>query len=117
MALILREGDYVPDGHGGFHRSTGAEEVLERVLWKLSVRRGSFPFLPELGSRLYLLSRAGAGEQAALAKQYVSEALADEEVSVTGVELVQKGQRAELTIHMDWRGRELSATVEVGGLE
>ena len=49
MALILREGDYVPDGKGGFRTAEGGQELLERILWKLSVRRGSFPFLPELG--------------------------------------------------------------------
>ena len=32
MALILREGDYVPDGRGGFQTAEGAEELLERVL-------------------------------------------------------------------------------------
>lgn len=57
MALVLREGDYVPDGRGGFRSAEGGQEVLERVLWKLTVRRGSFPFLPELGSRLHLLGR------------------------------------------------------------
>jgi len=115
MALILRDGDYVPDGRGGFQRAEGAREVLERVLWKLTVRRGSFPFLPELGSRLHLLGRAAAGEREALARQYVVEALADEEVAVTGVRLEQAGERADLTVQMDWQGENLSVTVQVGG--
>ena len=69
MALVLREGDYVPDGRGGFRSAEGGQEVLERVLWKLTVRRGSFPFLPELGSRLYLLGRASTRQREALAGQ------------------------------------------------
>lgn len=116
MALILREGDYVPDGKGSFQRAEGAREVLERALWKLSVRRGSFPFLPELGSRLHLLGRAPQREREALAGQYVREALADEDVTVTGTELAPEGQGAALTVHLDWQGEELSLTVKVGGI-
>lgn len=117
MALILREGDYVPDGKGGFRSAEGTEELLERALWKLAVRRGSFPFLPGLGSRLHLLGRAPAKEREALAGQYVREALADEDVTVTEVKLAQAGQQADLTVFLDWQGQELALTVKVGGLE
>ena len=57
MELMVRDGDYVPDGAGGFLRAEGSQELLQRVLWKLSIRRGSFPLLPDLGSRLFLLFR------------------------------------------------------------
>ena len=57
----LREGDYRPDGAGGFALATGGAGVLERVLFLLTARRGGFPLLPEVGSRLYLLSRARLG--------------------------------------------------------
>lgn len=117
MALILREGDYVPDGKGGFRSAEGRSELLERVLWKLTVRRGSFPFLPGLGSRLHLLGRAPAKEREALAGQYVREALADEDLTVTEVKLAQAGQQADLTVFLDWQGQELTLTVKVGGLE
>lgn len=112
MTLILRDGDYVPDGTGGFQRAEGAQELLERVLWKLSVRRGSFPFLPELGSRLHLLGRAPARGRQALAGQYVMEALADEDVTVTGTELAGE----ELTVRLEWRGETLTAAMKVGGM-
>ena len=49
-----------------------------RVLYKLSVRRGSFALAPELGSRLHLLWREKPESRAAAAKQYIAEALADE---------------------------------------
>lgn len=116
MALILRNGDYVPDGKGRFETAQGAALVLERVLWKLGIKRGSFPFFPELGSRLHLLGRAPAGEREALAGQYVSEALWDEQVTVRAVTLRQEGDRGFLTVQMDWEGEALTATVEVGGL-
>lgn len=116
MALVLRNGDYVPDGQGGFWRAEGAAEALERVLWKLTVKRGSFPFLPALGSRLHTLGRAKPGEREALAGQYVREALADEDVEVKEVALMQEGGRAAVEVQMEWQGETLTATVEVGGL-
>lgn len=58
MELKLRNGDYVPDGVGGLKRVEGREALLQRVLFKLTARRGAFPFLPELGSRLWQLGKA-----------------------------------------------------------
>ena len=57
MENLLRDGDYVPNGFGGFTRLYGAQEVLAKALFKLTCRRGSFPFLQDLGSRLYELGR------------------------------------------------------------
>lgn len=115
--LILREGDYVPDGQGGFRTARGAAEVLERALWKLTVRRGSFPFLPQLGSRLHLLSRVPAKEREAMAAQYVHEALADEEVKIRETKLTREGDKTVLRLKLDRQGEELTAAVEVGGLK
>ena len=70
--------DYVPDGAGGFVRLWDDEAVLARVLFKLTARRGAFPFLPALGSRLYLLLRQPPSARAAAARQYAAEALSDE---------------------------------------
>ena len=57
-AAKLRNGDYVPDGVGGFATASGAEAVLERVYFLLTARRGKFPLLPEVGSRLYQIGRS-----------------------------------------------------------
>ena len=113
----MRDGDYVSDGNGGFRRAEGNDGLLQRVLWKLSVRRGSLPFLPELGSRLYLLPREKPGDRAALAREYVEEALAGEEgFTVTGV-LLEAGDGGALllTVKLDCGGAALSAAVEIGG--
>ena len=110
--LILREGDYVPDGRGGFRKAEGEEELLERILWKLSVRRGSFPFLPELGSRLHLLGRIPARARQALAGLSVLAALADVDVVVAGGELAGE----ELTLRLERRGESLTAVLKVGGM-
>ena len=78
MELRLEQGDYVPNGAGGFQRLEGAEALLQRVLFRLTARRGQFPFLPELGSRLYQLGREKPSAREALALQYVTEALVQE---------------------------------------
>lgn len=47
MELKIKDRDYVADGAGGLVRVSGWDELLERVLFKLSVRRGSFALAPE----------------------------------------------------------------------
>lgn len=113
MELILRGGDYMPDGKGGFCRARGSDEVLQRVLFRLNVRRGSFPFLPELGSRLYTLTREKPGDWAALAQQYAAEALREEEVTVTGTEVSALKQGVLVRVDLEWQGEDLSVSVEV----
>ena len=74
MGLSLRNGDYVPDGTGGLRRTEGREALLEQVLFRLTARRGTFPFLPELGSRLWQLGQLPAARRQSAAEQYVAEA-------------------------------------------
>lgn len=116
MELLLKDGDYVPDGKGGFCRVAGAEALLQRTLYLLTVRRGSFPFLPELGSRLYLLLRERRSARAALAQQYAAEALAEiKGLSVQGADLCDRADgKLDLTLRLDWRGEKWEAGVTVG---
>ena len=112
MELMVRDGDYVADERGGFRRAEGSGELLQRALWKLSIPRGSFPLLPELGSRLHLLGRQKPSQRAALARQYAAEALADEpELTVAGAEL----EGSSLRVRLEYRGEELALTMETGG--
>ena len=102
-------GDYVPDGAGGLCRLSGGEEILARALFRLTARRGAFPFLPELGSRLRLLLREKPSARQALAVQYAAEALREEpDLKVTAVELTENGK---LTVRLDWQGETLEAAV------
>ena len=114
MEWKLTRGDYVPDGAGGITALNGGEEALARALYRLTARRGALPFLPELGSRLYLLGREKPSLRQALAAQYVEEALREEAgLTVRSVELKQEGERGLLTVSMAWRGEELTARVTV----
>ena len=115
MGLSLREGDYVPDGTGGLRRTGGQEALLERVLFRLTARRGSFPFLPELGSRLWQLGQLPALQRQSAADQDLAGALGGGPgLRGEGVSLTESGGgRAQVTAAMTWRGETLSVTVEV----
>ena len=114
MEPRIKNGDYIPDGLGGVVRCEGAEALLERVLFRLIARRGGLPFLPQLGSRLYLLSREPAAQRLSAAQQYVAEALAEEPVSVSGVELTSMGDGwAKLSVWLDYQGTELSVSMAI----
>ena len=58
MERKLINGEYVPNGAGGLTTLEGAQEVLSRVLFRLTARRGGLSFRPNLGSRLYQIGRA-----------------------------------------------------------
>lgn len=109
MEWKLERGDYIPDGTGGLTALYGEEEALGRALYLLTARRGKFPFLPEMGSRLYQLGRERPSARQALAVQYVSEALRKESaLTVQAVELSQMGEVGRLTVYLDWRGEKLT---------
>ena len=107
MEVRIKDGDYIPDGLGGVVRCQGADALLERVLFRLTAHRGGFPILPQLGSRLYLLSREPAAQRLSAARQYVAEALAEEAVTVADVALAPDGQgRIRLTVRLEYQGTE-----------
>ena len=108
----LRDGDYCPDGAGGFLTAAGQEELLERVLFKLTARRGKFPFMPTLGSRIYLLLRERPSARGSMGASYAAQALADEtDLTVTGADWNEEARL--LTVYLTWRGESFQAAVEV----
>ena len=111
----MRNGAYQPDGRGGYVALDGGQAVLQRVLFLLTARRGGFPLLPRVGSRLYRLPRERAGSRPALARQYAAEALAElEGISVAGVELSDRADgRMDVTVLLDWNGQRLEAGLMV----
>ncbi len=105
MSLKLTDRDYAPDGNGGVAAAQGGEELLEEALFRLTARRGSFPFLPELGSRMHLLRRRKPSEWDTLALQYAAEALEDMEgVRVTGAAARRDGDRLLVTAALLYEG-------------
>lgn len=114
MELELKNGDYIADGVGGLRRVGGREALLQRVFFRLTARRGSFPFWEDLGSRLWALGRVPAPERRTAARQYVTEALEAEPVTVEDVTLEQGPSGvAEVTARLRYEGEDLPVTVAV----
>ena len=116
MSLLLKNRDYAVNGNGGVAVATGGEALLNEVLFRLVVRRGSFPFLPQLGSRMYLLRREKPSAWADLACQYAAEALADlTDLTVTGAAVARRGDALWAEIFLKWKGEGLTVTAELEG--
>ena len=106
--LVLVNGDYVPQGNG-LQSAKGDEAVLQRMLMKLTARRGQFPFMENFGSRLWTLDRLRPAEQ------YVLEALRDEPgLMVEQVTLAENGGKSSLTVNAVKDERRLTAEVALG---
>ena len=56
-SVVLRNGDYVPDGRGGLRRAEGQEAPAGAGAVPADGPPGDLPFLPELGSRLWQLGQ------------------------------------------------------------
>ena len=100
MELELRDGDYLADGAGGLRRVEGREALLQRIFFRLTARRGTFPFWESLGSRLWTLGNLPAPERRAAARQFVAEALEEEPVTVT---LEEGWQTENLCVYVFFR--------------
>lgn len=113
MELMIRNGDYVSAG-GDLCRVGGQEALLQRILFRLTARRGSFPFREELGSRLWQLGQLSAAARQTAAKQYVTEALAEErDVQVESVTLTEHGGRATLLAELSRKGERFPVSMEL----
>lgn len=114
MSLKLTDRDYAPDGNGGVAAAQDGEELLGEALFRLTARRGSFPFLPALGSRMHLLRRERPSEWDGLALRYAVEALEDMEgVQVTGAAVSRKKDGLHVTVELLWQGMTLPVEVSL----
>lgn len=117
MSLRLMNRDYTTDSHGAIAAAAGADEALiDEVLFRLTVRRGSFPFLPGLGSELYRLLREKPSAWESLARQYAAEALAElTDITVTGASVKQVDDGLAVAVELLWQGSPLTVTAQLEG--
>lgn len=116
MSLLLKDRDYVADGNGGVAVARDGEALVNEALFRLTARRGSFPLLPELGSRMYQLRREKPSAWGTLARQFAVEALAGlDGVTVTGAEARQERDVLAVTAELLWQGTPLSVTARLEG--
>jgi len=110
MELKLVNGRYVSGETGGLCHVEGHEEKLQRILCRLSARRGGFFPMPDFGSRLHSLCSLKPSARAAAAQQFVHEALEDEDVEIVSVSYTPgEGDSGSVDV-------ELSLGVESGAL-
>lgn len=99
----------------GLQSAKGDEAVLQRMLMKLTARRGQFPFMENFGSRLWTLDRLRPADRQAAAEQYVLEALRDEPgLMVEQVTLAENGGKSSLTVNAVKDERRLTAEMALG---
>lgn len=116
MSLLLRERDYAADGNGGVAVARDGEELLGEVLFRLTARRESFPFLPGLGSRMHQLRREKPSAWNALAGQFAVEALEGlPDVAVAGAAVRREQDALTVEVELLWQGTRLSVTAQLEG--
>ena len=114
MPLMLRDGDYMLDSAGRLRSADGQEALVQRVLLRLSARRGKFPFWQTLGSQLWTLGQLPQNARQSAAAQYVAEALAEEDLQVESVTLSPLGdQRMLLEANLTVQGENLTVSLEL----
>ena len=110
--LKLENGEYVKSG-SRLRRVEGQEALQQQVLFKLTARRGKFPFQAELGSRLWQLGTVPRQQRQAAARQFVAEALAGEPLAVEEVELEERDGVTVLTARLLCQGEALAVTLDI----
>lgn len=116
MDTMLQNGDFVR-GRGGLPRViNGSEEWIQRAMIRLTVRKGSFPLDPKLGSELHLLRDAKRPYWEEQALLYAKEALADmpqAQVLDVKADYSYEKQAIVLTYHLAFREETETAVIEV----
>lgn len=100
MDTAINSGDFICDSKGYLIELSGYDELLQRVLIRLTVKQGSFAYDTSLGSRLYTLKPTDINIKNR-ALSMIREALADvTEVIVDNVytTLTNEGENLDLTV-------------------
>ncbi len=113
MDTLLSSGDIALDARGRPTVISGVDELLQRALIRLTVKKGSFVYDPELGSRLYTL-RAGSVNLQETAESMVREALSPlTELTVNSVETIPDDALERLQIRVSLNAGGVKQELEV----
>ena len=112
MGLLMQDRDYVVEG-GSVAAVSGGAGLVNEVLFRLTARRGSFPLLPQLGSRLHLLRTEKSSGWQSLARQYAAEALEEiADLTVVQTKVTVDNERLLVAVDMEWQGELLTVECE-----
>ena len=115
MDTLLNRGDHAVDSRGIPIVINGVDELMQRALIRLGVRKGCFFDDPELGSELYRLPAADNETVNRLALSYVQEAL----LSLPGLRVISvdcariRGDILQITVRLfhDYKTYQLEVEV------
>lgn len=112
---MISDGDFVCDSRGYPIEVSNYDELLQRVLIQLTVKKGSFVYDNSLGSRLYTL-KSGDINIKERALSLIREALFDiNEIIVNdvSVKLTNGGENLELTINLSMNNEEKAVVIKI----
>lgn len=112
MVNKLTNGDYVVRG-STIVRVTGLAARFQDALFRLQCRRGSFPFLPELGSQLWRLGMEKASNWDAHARQYCAEALRGTGITAQKIQVTRQGRALLVELSLTEGTARMDAEVTV----
>ena len=114
MALQVVDGDYVMNARGGVETVSGRDELLQRIKYKLTARRGAFPLMPALGSRLWMLRSLKPSERRGAAEVFIREALENEnEIRLENVVVTATDENIRVEISFAHSGGTIEMTLRV----
>ena len=115
MELKLTDGKYTAKAQT-FNTVTGNEELAQRIMMKLTARRGRFWPKPDYGSNLYkLINGEKPSNRENAVRQYAAEALSDEEgIDLQTVEISETASDA-IFIKLYFVCTDGGFSVEIGG--
>lgn len=113
MELEVKNGEYVQSGDGGLATVSGTAETIQRIMMRLCAHRGGFYPMPEFGSRLYRLVGMRSRERDAAARQFIHEALSDEDAEIKEIECRDEGDSLYIDLWLDISGTETEIGIRI----
>lgn len=114
MELEVKNGNYVPLEKGGISTVDGYRENIQRIMMRLQARRGGFYPLPDFGSRLYTLLGMKSGDRHGAARQFVYEALEQENCEILQVQCSDLGADSLLVkVWLDISGQQVELSMKI----
>lgn len=115
MDTAISNGDFLLDSRHRPIKISGVQEFLQRALIRLSIKKGSFIYNKDLGSRLYTLSSQENNMQSK-ALSLVCEALNDMTETVVrnvSTEFIDNGEKLTLEVTLSINGSEEDVVITI----
>lgn len=113
MDLALFNGDFLCDSRGFPIEISGTDELLQQAILRLSIKKGSFAYDRNLGSKLYKLNPLEENLKSKAAS-LIKEALNDmENVSLDDVSVISENNSLILNISLSINGEQKDVVINV----